>query len=142
MGGRFTVSLLVMLTALMAAAPFDLDREQWRHRVLLVFSPATDAEPLRQQRSILARDRKGMQDRDLLVVEVIRTAPTEAVPAKVAESLRLRLRAAEPQFTAILVGKDGAVKLRRTEPVALQELYEIIDVMPMRRDELKERQKP
>jgi hypothetical protein len=36
------------------------------------------------------------------------------------------------EFAAILLGKDGTVKLRVSEPIAAGELFAIIDSMPMR----------
>ena len=42
-------------------------------------------------------------------------------------------------FAALLVGKDGAVKHRSAEPVEPGELYALVDAMPMRRREMRER---
>ena len=39
----------------------------------------------------------------------------------------------------MLVGKDGTVKHRSGEPVEPDELYALIDEMPMRRREMRER---
>ena len=39
----------------------------------------------------------------------------------------------------LLIGKDGGVKLRSTEPVSTDELFALIDSMPMRRREMEER---
>jgi hypothetical protein len=36
------------------------------------------------------------------------------------------------EFAAVLVGKDGTVKLNVHEPVSNGELFAIIDAMPMR----------
>lgn len=41
-------------------------------------------------------------------------------------------------FEALLVGRDGGVKLRSPEPVSPEELFERIDEMPLRRRELRE----
>ena len=45
-------------------------------------------------------------------------------------------------FAAVLVGKDGTVKHRSHEPVAPEKLYELIDAMPMRQREMRERPRP
>ena len=37
----------------------------------------------------------------------------------------------------VLVGKDGRVKRRRDEPMPPEELWAIIDAMPMRQDEMR-----
>jgi len=40
-------------------------------------------------------------------------------------------------FTLLLIGKDGYVKLRSKEVVSADYIFSIIDVMPMRMDEVK-----
>jgi hypothetical protein len=42
-------------------------------------------------------------------------------------------------FRATLIGKDGGVKARWDAPVTLNALYAVIDVMPMRRREMRAR---
>jgi hypothetical protein len=37
------------------------------------------------------------------------------------------------------IGKDGGVKLRSAEPVAAGDFFALIDTMPMRRREMRER---
>jgi len=39
----------------------------------------------------------------------------------------------------ILIGKDGGVKLRKTYIVEANEVFDLIDLMPMRRSEMKNR---
>ena len=49
------------------------------------------------------------------------------------EALRQELGAPETgEFAAFLLGKDGTVKLKASEPIAAGELFAIIDSMPMR----------
>jgi hypothetical protein len=43
------------------------------------------------------------------------------------------------RFAAVLVGKDGTVKHHFNEPVGPEDLYALIDQMPMRRREMRER---
>ncbi|NMG19341.1 hypothetical protein DP116_07665 [Brasilonema bromeliae SPC951] len=42
---------------------------------------------------------------------------------------------------AVLVGKDGGVKRRETTPVQAKAIFDEIDAMPMRRQEMRERDK-
>jgi hypothetical protein len=47
------------------------------------------------------------------------------------------------EATILLIGKDGGVKLRReTEILGCRELFATIDVMPMRRREMREQDRP
>jgi hypothetical protein len=36
----------------------------------------------------------------------------------------------------LLIGKDGGVKLRSSEPVSVKDIFGLIDSMPMRRQEM------
>ena len=44
-----------------------------------------------------------------------------------------------PDFEMVLLGKDGGVKARSSDPGALEEFLALIDTMPMRRAELRSR---
>ena len=46
----------------------------------------------------------------------------------------------EDKFTVLLIGKDGTEKGRWHEPVSVEELFTLIDTMPMRQREMKEAQ--
>jgi hypothetical protein len=41
----------------------------------------------------------------------------------------------------ILIGKDGEVKFQGELPVGLSDIFSIIDAMPMRQQEIRERSK-
>ena len=56
---------------------------------------------------------------------------------EMADKLRRNFSVAPGQLTVILVGKDGGVKLRRNEQVNLNEIFLLIDGMPMRREEMR-----
>ncbi|ANK90284.1 hypothetical protein AMK01_CH00773 [Rhizobium sp. N6212] len=54
------------------------------------------------------------------------------------EAIRCDLDAPETgEFAAFLVGKDGTVKLKVSEPINSGELFIIIDSMPLRAEMLK-----
>jgi hypothetical protein len=40
-------------------------------------------------------------------------------------------------FEVFLIGLDGGIKIKQTKPITLEELYQKIDAMPMRRSELR-----
>ncbi|MBT2557289.1 DUF4174 domain-containing protein [Hymenobacter sp. ISL-91] len=104
----------------------------WRQRVLLICAPtATDAQLLKQ-RALLQPARAGLAERDLLVREL----PWASLPAADQRYLR-QLGGSPDSFRVLLIGKDGGVKRRDTEPVAPAALFATIDGMPMRRQEMK-----
>lgn len=41
------------------------------------------------------------------------------------------------EFSIVLIGKDGGEKLRRNSLLTTRELFSMVDVMPMRRAEMR-----
>ena len=60
-----------------------------------------------------------------------------AMPAADASALRARFEVPSDGFAVILVGKDGLEKLRGTAPIEMAKIFETIDAMPMRRQEMQ-----
>ena len=112
-----------------AAAPADPATHASPLRVLLVLAAPDDVWAAEQAR-VLAADRAGTVERDLVLVE----------PAAVDQAdLRRRYGVAPGRFAALLIGRDGGVKLRGDEPMSTRTLFEAIDAMPMRQAEMRRR---
>ena len=100
-----------------------------RSRVLLVLGARDDAG-LAEQEHLLASDPAGVTERNLVLV---------APDAPERDELRQRYGVAPDTFAVLLIGKDGGVKLRSGRPFALHALFDAIDAMPMRQDEMRRR---
>lgn len=120
---------------------FDLDAYHWTNRVIILFAESEKSPYFAEQMQILREEKDGVLDRDLVVVEVLETGTSRCGETSIsdasAESLRNRFQAAAGAFHFILLGKDSGVKLRREEPVSAEELFRIIDAMPMRQQEMR-----
>ena len=121
--------------------PLELHR--WKHRLLLVFTPDLEAEQARTLEAALEQAGCEVADRDLVVgwlsaADGNRLAD-EALDAAFAARLRARLGVGVRQFAVFLVGKDGGVKARYGAAPALETVFGLIDGMPMRRTEMRER---
>jgi hypothetical protein len=123
----------------MGAAPDPLKPLQWKARVLVVSAPKGDDAGLRAQDSILKSESDGQAERDLKVIRLVGAQGPTGVDAP---ALRERLSLPPDRFEVVLVGKDGATVLRRRQPISLGELFDRIDAMPMRRDEIRRRAAP
>jgi len=131
---------LLLLAFLNATPPISLSAtlkaNRWKKRVLLLHAPAVDDAALKRQRTLLATQPEGMQERDLLVLDVIET---QLSPAD-RHYARTELNLPADTFTLLLLGKDGGVKQRSTTPLPPTELFGTIDKMPMRRQEMRGQQ--
>ena len=106
---------------------------RWQKRVLLLYAPTPDNADLLHQRQLLAAARPGLDERELLIREVVFNTLT--VPDR--NYLTETLRVSRTGFTLLLLGKDGGIKRRETKPVSPSSLFATVDAMPMRQREMK-----
>ncbi len=115
---------------------------QWKNRPLVVFAPVNQSVNLVRQRRIINANRAGFQNRDMVVITVVGDRVTTRFgrsPRLGAEGLRQRFGVGRDQFRALLVGKDGGVKLSASNAIGAERLFGLIDSMPMRRQEMRRR---
>jgi hypothetical protein len=115
-----------------------LANEQWQHRVLLVYAPSEVSAELQRQRTELANNAAASRERDVIVRELF----GDELPKEDRSFLQHALYVQHDDFQVLLIGKDGGVKLRRTTPIPIKELFDTIDSMPMRQDEARQRKEP
>jgi hypothetical protein len=130
--GLAAAALFAALTVGGALASNDpLASYRWRARVLVVVSPEPNDARLVQQKAIYRSIRQGAEERDMALVEAVGNNAE-------ARALRRSLSLGDG-FRAVLVGKDGGVKLSSAEPLGADQLFPLIDAMPMRQDEMRRR---
>lgn len=130
----FCLALLVpFLTHAQTQKPMQLEDFKWKNRLLLLFSPDQNHADLSKQKDLIGKNTQGVAERDLLVLEL---APNGKHAAHRQELLTL-FGVEEQAYTLILVGKDGLEKYRSQKQVPMQEIFSIIDQMPMRRQEMR-----
>ncbi|MEL7492206.1 MAG: DUF4174 domain-containing protein [Pseudomonadota bacterium] len=116
-----------------------LDDYKWEKRVLVIASERS-ADALVTQLDYFSGEEAAMSDRHMVVIQISdgRSIPLfgddTAPPAgRMIEALEIDTAA---PFTFLLIGKDGGVKLRETAPVPAQDIFDLIDAMPMRASEM------
>jgi hypothetical protein len=138
------MSLTALAIALsLAASPVlaaPLAQFQWEKRLLVLLVEANDGS-LTKQVDMLAQAQDGLAERDMIVLAVqgndVRSVygSTDGLDA---QALRTNLGGDDAgPFEAVLIGKDGGVKQRWPQPVSTEELFAIIDAMPMRASEMR-----
>ena len=125
------------------AAGSDLGAYRWKSRLLLIFSPSASHPVLEELERILAMNHAEVIDRDLVIFRVYEDGPSKAgqqpLSPEDSEKLRRRYKINTGRLTVILIGKDGGIKLVRQHRADLQEIFDLIDSMPMRRQEMREK---
>ncbi|MEM1046756.1 MAG: DUF4174 domain-containing protein [Pseudomonadota bacterium] len=120
-----------------------LSEQAWQNRPLVVSAPSGQSAELARQTALLEPHLDALRERDMVVVAIIGQTVRSLVGGPVtanAKTLRRHLRLDADAFQVVLVGKDTGVKLRSDEPVSASDLFSLIDAMPMRRQEMRQRQ--
>ncbi|HEY0793575.1 MAG TPA: DUF4174 domain-containing protein [Chthoniobacterales bacterium] len=122
---------LLMMTPYASPAG-SLDDYRWKKRVLVLLAPDASNRDLGQQRTACDQAPAAYEERDLIVLqETGADGP-----------LHRRFHVPGPEFRLVLIGKDGHTALERSEPVANDDLFGLIDSMPMRREEMSRQKHP
>jgi len=139
------VSLVVLIMAnnVEGKNRIDLSEYQWKNRLLLLFTPSLDGAGYLKLKEDISSQEEEVKDRDLLVFHILESGETKLgsslLPESSGDYLREKFSIKPGTFTVLLIGKDGGVKLRREGRVELAEIFSLIDTMPMRQREMREK---
>lgn len=117
----------------------NLQKHQWKNRVLLIYADDVNSNQLQEQIKILAEDKKGLQERKLVIYQFVKdkfTTDFNTVWFSSKEQFK-KYHKKSNRFEVLLIGLDGGLKYRQTKLVSLEKLFTLIDGMPMRKRELK-----
>lgn len=95
----------------------DMDNLRWKARPVLIVAERELDERVATQLQMLNAEAHGLGERDMPVLTDF---------------------GAGQDFEVRLIGRDGAVKRRFTEPVPADTLFAVVDAMPMRQDEMRD----
>lgn len=112
------------------ASEIDLAALEYVARPLVVFANSPEQPEFVEQMRLLQRDLPGLAIRDVIII----TDTDPDARGDVRRALRPR------GFSLVLMDKDGRVALRKPEPWDVREIGRQIDKMPMRIQEIHERQ--
>jgi hypothetical protein len=116
-----------VLGTVSAGAADPIAQYHWKNRVLLILAPRAGDEAFETQKNAYERARDEYNERDLVVL----AEPDGNGP------LHRRFHVPAGEFRVLLIGKDGHTALERSKPVGNQDLFGLIDAMPMRRQEMR-----
>jgi hypothetical protein len=119
----------------------DLARFQGKSRLVLVFAPSAEDVHYKTQMADIAEHEQGLDERDVVLFSVLAEGTSQAGKESLTMAQAAALQAyfdVDPTaFMVVLVGKDGGVKLQKDQVISTQELFEKIDSMPVRQQEMQ-----
>lgn len=113
---------------------------QWQNRVLLIFG--SSEKEVAEQEERFHNQESQVDERDLVILTIVNNVVSDggrsgSLPT--ASALRTKFRVdQDASLTVVLVGKDGGEKLRETELTEPKAVFDLIDSMPMRKDEARD----
>ena len=139
------IKALPVLLMFAASSGYALDATNlmseltWEKRVLLIFAADELDDGFQSQERILEAIGGGLLERDMIVIRAFadnRILIDEQSHGQSAPGFYQRFAVDKNEFRVILVGKDGGVKLDSVSAVSGNDLFALIDSMPMRRSEM------
>lgn len=137
------IILLLSLSNSAQNRVFDLESYIWKNRIVLLFTDDDSGTSYRAQVNMLLRDTEDLEERDLKIFKISDTNSAVDLLGKntfhVKDNLRVKYNLKGEGFHVLLIGKDGSVKYSDSNPLSREKLFAIIDAMPMRKAEMKQK---
>ena len=138
----FKISFLLSL--IMAQSQIfsqDLAHHRWQHRLLIIKTDRAKMNLYEQQLKILGGAAEGLKERKLKIYRVKNGQYRVGLKDRTQwQKLRAgglkRVCRFDSTFEIILIGLDGGVKLRQGRILRIEDLFGIIDAMPLRQSEI------
>ena len=105
---------------------FELSQYLWKNRIILTFADDEDHADLIRLKVEMKENNCEILNRNLLHFHFTNDGKSGNLTTKNDQSFRI-----------LLFGKDGGIKYESNRFVSLTQLFELIDSMPMRQDEMQ-----
>ena len=118
----------------------DLDEYRWENRLVLIFASSSKDSSYLKQKGEFEGKSDELEDRNIILIELLEAGISALAKVPLTDEQQSYLRkkfGVVDDFIFILIGKDGTVKLRAKEPVLSDDLFGLIDNMPMRKEEMR-----
>jgi hypothetical protein len=122
----------------------DLKTHQWENRIIIIKTTTITSEKYQAQHKEFEGEQKALQDRKFIIYTIIGdnfelinyTNSKRNTSGKIIGKLAKIIDNKE-NFEVLLIGLDGGVKLQQTTILTKEELFKLVDSMPMRQSELR-----
>ncbi|AXT55771.1 DUF4174 domain-containing protein [Aquimarina sp. AD1] len=132
------VFLLLLLPILSFSQ--DLDKHRWEDRLILVLADSYKNPKLVKQLKEFKNKSKSLEERKLIVYQITPTSYQTGIDKNTSTKSNAVYKEYNPSnedFKIILIGLDGGIKLKSNKVLLSTQIFDQIDQMPMRRQELR-----
>ncbi len=120
----------------------NMDEHLWKNRVIMIDCATVAETKFQLQLKEFVNEKEALDDRKIVIYMKKDTQYHVLQQPMIMELLSANSAskgAADSTFEMTLIGLDGGVKLRQTDWISKNQLYQLIDSMPMRQSELQSR---
>jgi len=119
-----------------------LDQYAWKNRPLLIFAPSESDRQFQRMQSLLKHYSCQLNDRHMLTGYILHNGSarldSHQLDQQAVTALQNQFSIDPSRFAVLLIGKDGDVKYANYSIPDMNEIFALIDGMPMRQDEMQE----
>lgn len=123
----------------------NLDSHEWENRILIIKAETEASKDYQNQMKELSNSSEEFKERKLILYQIIGNKYDQfdynhneiKVSGEISNKLSGEILNEKNPFEIILIGLDGGIKLKRTDLIEKEELFNIIDSMPLRSSELR-----
>ena len=117
---------------------------KWEYRILIIKELHTGSQEFKDQEEHFRNSNKEFKERKLLLLTISNDKYTvfnfetnsSMISGKLSENMPKTILDNSNNFEVILIGLDGSIKLRQENILLKEDLFRIIDSMPMRISEM------
>lgn len=140
------LKIVVLIIGFLCTKSFgqNLKSHQWKNRILIIKAPNIKSEKYVSQMKQFTNANDELKERKIVIYKIIgneyesitfdNEKKTSGIVLKPVIENTLNKK---EKFEIVLIGLDGQKKLQKNDVLAEQDLYAIIDSMPMRKQEIK-----
>ncbi len=132
------ILILIFLLSITITAQ-NLSNYKLKNRLVLVLTPSIENPKYQKQIEKLQNHLEGLEERKIKVFQITPNQYSEDFTDnwKNKTLLYQTYKNDNPEFETILIGLDGGEKLHLEKPISAQQLFSVIDKMPMRKAEMR-----
>lgn len=135
------VQLIICIFIGSFSSSFAQPTQDEERRWLILLTQEEGHPQLQEQMGAIEAHRAAAVERRIGVIQLTNRGAkplfnSTVQSSRVAETFQ-NLRSKDTDFEAILIGLDGTTKLRRKRAIPIDELFDLIDSMPMRQEKMQ-----
>ena len=135
---------LLILFVMYSGSSFaqDIDEFKWKNRLVILATQSVESNSYKAQIKSLKSDPEGLEIRKLQIITIVPGYQSFGLTTNTRQAIDSsyeKFLLKNDPFMFYLVGLDGGVKFSSSDTISNKELFQIIDVMPMRRLEIDDK---